>query len=141
MWGGESDWCISGTKILGFYLNYVQCEGGREELGIESCVHMACGNGHIDRFRKESVPHLFTKYAAQPPPPVCSLSRRSPDQQGWGLPTPQPHAAGSPQIKHGILQSSSSHPQNYNIPCTPLKRSCMSNHLNECYIIYKFCCY
>jgi len=86
------------TKILRFYLNYVKCEGGREQLGIESCVHVACGSSHIHHCRKESVPHLFTRYAAQPPPPMCSLSRRGPsDQQGWGLPAPQPHADGAHQ--------------------------------------------
>lgn len=121
----------------------IMCSGKEEERNwvLRAACTWLVGMVTLITAGRKRAP-LFTRYVAQPPPPVCSISRRSPsDQQGWELPAPQPHAAGSPQIKHGILQSSSSHPQNYNISCSPLKRSCMSNHLNECYIIYKFCCY
>lgn len=81
--------------------------------------------------------------AAKLPPGLVVLQQEVGPQgsgQGWGLlPAPLPPSAPrGRRIKDCILQNVSSRPQNYSVPYTPLKRSCMSNHLNECYIIYNF---
>lgn len=66
--------------------------------------------------------------------------------QGWGLPASASAPTPPPRLLLGELMNNtwhftehvSSQPQNYEVPYSPLKRSCMSNRLNECYIIYKF---
>lgn len=66
--------------------------------------------------------------------------------QGQGLSVSPSAPTPPPQQLLGELMNKpsrftehvSSQPQHYKVPYSPLERSCMSNRLNECYIIYKF---